>query len=242
MAEGWDEHSRRVTHLRALEGLGEWARENNMKFNKGKCKVLHLGWHNPRVQHTPCSGAGEQPCWRGLEILVGHSPTRSQQGTSAATKAKQILGCSHRATLTGTRAVIIPLCSGCTGAQPRSETTIQERYRQAGTAQSRATRVIKGLESQPHVERFKEIVLLSLEKRRLKGEPWTSIPAFTGQKERAWSPPLHKGPHGYKFQGERFHVNVRTVINCNNLPRKMVESPSPQVFNMTDNPGPDNLI
>lgn len=39
----WKEGMQRV-----LERLEKWVHANLLKFNKAKCKVLHLGWDNPK--------------------------------------------------------------------------------------------------------------------------------------------------------------------------------------------------
>lgn len=70
-----------MTHLRALEGLGEWARENNMKFNKGKCKVL------VSPAHTMFWGRGAA-LLKGAGDPGGSQPNQESAGHLCSNKGK----------------------------------------------------------------------------------------------------------------------------------------------------------
>ena len=59
-----------------LDRLEEWASKNHMKFNKDKCKIMHLGKYNPGVQHRLGSTWLESSSvGRDLGVLVGGSST-----------------------------------------------------------------------------------------------------------------------------------------------------------------------
>ncbi|KAK4815527.1 hypothetical protein QYF61_003219 [Mycteria americana] len=61
----------RATLQEDLDRLEEWANKNLMKFNKDKCKVLHLGKHHPGVQHRLGSTQlGSSSVERDLGVLV----------------------------------------------------------------------------------------------------------------------------------------------------------------------------
>ncbi|GAB0205891.1 mitochondrial enolase superfamily member 1 [Grus japonensis] len=83
---------------RDLDRLESWAERNLMKFNKGKCRVLHLGRNNPKHQYRLGADLlGSSSVEKDLGVLVDKKFSTSQQCALVAKKANGTWGALRRA-------------------------------------------------------------------------------------------------------------------------------------------------
>ncbi|KFO73476.1 hypothetical protein N303_08829, partial [Cuculus canorus] len=230
-----------------LDKLEKRACTKLMRFNKAKCKVLHLSRGNPQFQYRMGDEVIESSsAEKDLEVLIDED--MSWQCVLTAQKANRVLSCIRRSMASRLREGILPLYSSL--VRPHLKYCVQfcnpqhkKDMELLEWIPKRATKIIRRLEHLPYEDRLQESGLFSQEKRRLQGD---LIATFQYPKEaymkvgeglftkacsdraRGNGDILERGR--FRLYIRRNFFTMRVVRHWPRLPREAVAAPFLEVF------------
>ena len=225
-----------------LNKLHEWSVKWQMNFNAEKCKVLHLGSKNKKIQYKiggKAIGAVNEE--KDLGVIVTDNFKVGKQCTKAANKGNQKLGMIKRTFACKDKSIMLKLYKSVVRPSldycgPAWRPHLRKDIDKLERVQKRATRMIEECKGKGYEERLKIVGLTTLETRRERAdmlEVFKIMKGLEGLKERDFFVrDTNRGRgHSLKLYKKRVNLDIakysfgnRVCASWNKLSEEIVAS------------------
>jgi ribonuclease P/MRP protein subunit RPP40 len=232
----------------------DWADKWLLKFNSGKCKVLHLGKHNNHFDYFMKDGTTiklleSTKCEKDLGVIVDTELNFQEHIAQVVKRANRMAGLLIRSMSYKSKEIITPLFKAL--VRPILEygnaiwnPKLKSLINNVEAVQRHFTKCIQNCHKLSYEERLKYLKLPSLEYRRLRGD----LIEMYKITHKFYDPKTTKGlfaectesiTRGHRYKVVRLttntslfqHFYTNRIINMwNSLPREVVEVDSTNAF------------
>ena len=240
-----------------LDALMEWVAKWGMAFNTAKCKVMHVGRHNPRHQYTMGgSNLETTTAERDIGVIVNSELKPSDQCAKAAKTANAVLGQISRAFHYRDRWTFVRLYKLYVRPHLEFAAPAWSPWTAADTeclekVQRRAIAMVSGLGDRSYSERLKELKMTTLKARREEIDMTETFKILNGISNVDWSTWFTKhaavdgnretraaaDPHSLRMPPARLKLrrnffSIRVIEKWNSLPSAVKNSKNVHQFKM----------
>ena len=235
-----------------LDTLSQWTNEWLLSFNIDKCKVMHIGKNNPKLEYTMITENEnkiliETREEKDLGVWITNDLKPEKQVIAASQRAMTVLRSVKRAFVRfdiETFSIIYT-----TYIRPHLEYCIQawapyyaKDILLLEKVQRRATKLVWGLKDLSYEERLERLKLFSLEERRLRGDLIQTFKLLTGKENVDYEILFNRSTNhlrGHSFKLSKSQCNKlcrrrffsqRVIDIWNSLSEFIVSAPSTNTF------------
>ena len=234
------------TLQRDLDELSDWSSKWLLKFNAGKCKTMHLGYHNEDHQYTMKTDSGDRINLettteeKDVGVWLANNLKPSYHCGKAAKKAMSSLGLVKR-TFKYIDLHSLPKLYN-SYVRPHLEYCVQawcpylkKDIAELEKVQRRATKLVPSLRNLPYEDRLRSLNMYSLFCRRVRGDLIEAYKLMTGKEKvdssQFFLPATVKSTRGHAMKLFRSQSKLlvrnqffsqRVVPHWNALPEQVV--------------------